>query len=87
MKTQSLGAVAYPGGVLVCRPELTVGVVHAVSRPSALEVELLARRLLARRSEYGFELQVRVRARAIHWGTRGQRTYSAGKDKRWTAQV
>jgi hypothetical protein len=38
-----LGAVAHPGGMLVRRPELTVGVVRAVSRPSGLALELLAR--------------------------------------------
>ncbi|MEO6082638.1 MAG: hypothetical protein ABIQ18_05985 [Umezawaea sp.] len=38
-----LGAVAHPGGMLVRRPELTVGVVRAVSRPSGLTLELLAR--------------------------------------------
>ncbi|MGW6441666.1 hypothetical protein [Lentzea sp. NPDC055074] len=48
--TEFLGAVAHPGGLLVRRPELTVGVVRAVSRPSGLEIELLARRPLDRRS-------------------------------------
>ncbi|MGW4213817.1 hypothetical protein ACWEIJ_37940 [Lentzea sp. NPDC004789] len=48
--TETLGAVAHPGGLLVRRPELTVGVVRAVSRLSALEIELLARRPLDRRS-------------------------------------
>jgi hypothetical protein len=48
--TEVLGAVAHPGGLLVRRPELTVGVVRAVSRLSALEIELLARRPLDRRS-------------------------------------
>jgi hypothetical protein len=38
-----LGVVAHPGGVLVRRPELTVGVVRAVARPSGLAVELLSR--------------------------------------------
>lgn len=38
-----LGVVAHPGGVLVRRPELTVGVVRAVARPSGLTVELLSR--------------------------------------------
>ncbi|MGC7095085.1 hypothetical protein ACPZ19_10500 [Amycolatopsis lurida] len=47
--TETLGAVAHPGGLLVRRPELTVGVVRAVSRLSALEIELLARRPLDRR--------------------------------------
>lgn len=48
--TESLGVVAHPGGLLVRRPELTVGVVRAVSGLSALEIELLARRPLDRRS-------------------------------------
>ncbi|MFC0111803.1 hypothetical protein [Kibdelosporangium aridum] len=48
--TETLGAVAHSGGLLVRRPELTVGVVRAVSGLSALEIELLARRPLDRRS-------------------------------------
>ena len=48
--TETLGVVAHPGGLLVSHPELTVGVVRAVSWPTALEVELLARRPLDRRS-------------------------------------
>lgn len=48
--TETLGAVAHSGGLLVRRPELSVGVVRAVSKLSALEVELLARRPLDRRS-------------------------------------
>ncbi|QWF84683.1 hypothetical protein [Amycolatopsis sp. CA-230715] len=48
--TETLGAVAHSGGLLVRRPELTVGVVRAVSVLSALEIELLARRPLDRRS-------------------------------------
>ncbi|WP_033438971.1 hypothetical protein [Saccharothrix sp. NRRL B-16314] len=47
---QVLGAVAHPGGFLVRRPELSVGVVRAVSRVSGLEIELLARRPLDRRN-------------------------------------
>lgn len=38
-----LGAVAHPGGMLVRRPELTVGVVRAVARPSGITLELLSR--------------------------------------------
>ncbi|ANZ40882.1 hypothetical protein BBK82_37765 [Lentzea guizhouensis] len=41
--------MAHPGGLLVRRPELTVGVVRATSWLSAFEVELLARRPLDRR--------------------------------------
>ncbi|QFU91104.1 hypothetical protein [Amycolatopsis sp. YIM 10] len=48
--TETLGAVAHPGGLLVRRPELTVGIVRAVSRLSALDIELLARRPLDHRS-------------------------------------
>ncbi|WP_045316042.1 hypothetical protein [Lentzea aerocolonigenes] len=48
--TETLGAVAHPGGMLVRRPELTVGVVRAVSRLSGLEIELVARRPLDRRT-------------------------------------
>lgn len=48
--TETLGAVAHRGGLLVQRPELTVGIVQAVSRTSGLDVELIARRPLDRRS-------------------------------------
>jgi hypothetical protein len=48
--SETLGVVAHPGGLLVRRPELAVGVVRAVSGLSALEVELLARRPLDPRS-------------------------------------
>jgi hypothetical protein len=58
--SETLGAVAHPGGVLVRRPELTVGVVRAVSTLSALEIELLARRPLDRRS--ATERQQEIRA-------------------------
>jgi hypothetical protein len=43
---ETLGVLAHRGGLLVQRPELSVGVVRAVSRPSGLELELLARRPL-----------------------------------------
>lgn len=49
--TETLGAVAHPGGLLVRRPELTVGVVRAVSVLSALEIELLARRGASERQQ------------------------------------
>ncbi|KOV90065.1 hypothetical protein [Nocardia sp. NRRL S-836] len=58
--TAILGAVAHPGGLLVRRPELTVGVVRAVSTLSALEIELLARQPLDRRS--ALERQHDIRA-------------------------
>jgi len=41
--TEMLGAPAHPGGLLVERPELTVGVVRAACSPTALELELIAR--------------------------------------------
>jgi len=44
IEAETLGVLAHRGGLLVERPELSVGVVRAVSRPSGLEVELLARR-------------------------------------------
>ncbi|MGZ3145134.1 hypothetical protein ACVDFE_24685 [Lentzea chajnantorensis] len=47
--TEVLGAVAHPGGLLVHRPELVVGVVRAISTPWALEIELQARRPLDHR--------------------------------------
>ncbi|MET9634608.1 hypothetical protein ABZX92_44895 [Lentzea sp. NPDC006480] len=59
--TETLGAVAHPGGMLVRRPELTVGVVRAVSRLSALEIELLARRPLDRRSATERQQDIRGR--------------------------
>lgn len=58
--TETLGVLAHRGGLLVQRPELSVGVVQAVSRPSGLEVELLARRPLDRRS--ATERQADIRA-------------------------
>jgi hypothetical protein len=48
--TETLGAAAHSGGLLVRRPELTVGVVRMVSGLSALEIELLTRRPLDPRS-------------------------------------
>lgn len=57
---ETLGVVAHRGGLVVERPELTVGVVSAVSRPGWLELELLARRPLDRRS--GPERQADIRA-------------------------
>jgi hypothetical protein len=41
---ETIGVLAHPGGVLVDRPELTVGVVRATSHPTGLDIELLARR-------------------------------------------
>lgn len=45
-RDETLGALAHPGGLVVDRPELTVGVVRAVSRRTGVELELLARRPL-----------------------------------------
>lgn len=60
--TEFLGAVAHSGGLLVNRPELTVGVVRAVSRLSGLEIELLARRPLDRRSATERQQAIRDRS-------------------------
>jgi hypothetical protein len=57
---QTLGVLAHHGGLVVERPELSVGIVRAVSRPTGLELELLARRPLDRRS--GSERQSDIRA-------------------------
>jgi len=45
----TLGVVAHHGGLLVRRPELSVGVVQAMSRPSGLTLDVIARRPLDRR--------------------------------------
>ncbi|MEV0895988.1 hypothetical protein [Actinoplanes sp. NPDC049802] len=47
---ETLGVLAHRGGLIVERPELSIGVVLAVSRPTGLELDLLARRPLDRRS-------------------------------------
>ncbi|TMM35952.1 MAG: hypothetical protein E6F99_17355 [Actinobacteria bacterium] len=52
--------LAHRGGLVVRRPELTVGVVRAVSRPTGLELDLLARRPPDRRS--ATERQADIRA-------------------------
>jgi hypothetical protein len=57
---ETLGVLAHRGGMVVERPELSVGIVHAVSRPAGLELELLARRPLDRRS--ASERQADIRA-------------------------
>lgn len=59
-ESETLGVLAHRGGLVVERPELSVGVVRAVSRPRGLEVELLARRPLDRRS--ATERQADIRA-------------------------
>ena len=40
---ESVGVVAHPGGLVVDRPDVTVGVVRAVSRLRGVEVELISR--------------------------------------------
>ncbi|MEV4140898.1 hypothetical protein AB0J72_53115 [Dactylosporangium sp. NPDC049742] len=57
---ETLGVLAHRGGLVVRRPELSVGIVGAVSRPTGLEVELLARRPLDRRG--ATERQAGIRA-------------------------
>jgi hypothetical protein len=56
----SLGVVAHHGGLVVERPELTVGIVRAVSRPTGLELELLARRPLDRRDATQRQADIRA---------------------------
>jgi hypothetical protein len=56
-----VGVVAHRGGLLVRRPELTVGVVQAVSRPSGLWIELIARRPLDTRSATQRQREIRTR--------------------------
>ncbi|GIE76983.1 hypothetical protein Aph02nite_29330 [Actinoplanes philippinensis] len=57
---RTLGVLAHRGGLIAERPELTVGVLRAVSRPTGLELELVARRPLDRRS--AGERQADIRA-------------------------
>jgi len=49
----TVGVLAHRGGLLVDRPELTVGVVRAVSRSDGLEVELIARVPVDRLDSWG----------------------------------
>lgn len=49
-ETETLGVAAHPGGMLVERPELTVGLLRATAGPTALEIELIARRPADRRT-------------------------------------
>jgi len=57
---ETLGVLAHRGGLLVDRPELSVGVVRALARPTGLEVELLARRPLDRRSAKQRQADIRA---------------------------
>jgi hypothetical protein len=55
-----LGVLAHHGGMLVNRPELSVGMVRAIARPTGLEVELLARQPLDRRSPTQRQADIRA---------------------------
>jgi hypothetical protein len=57
---ETLGVLAHRGGLVVERPELSVGVVRAVSRPIGLELELLARRPLDRRDAAQRQADIRA---------------------------
>jgi len=57
---ETLGVLAHRGGLVVERPELSVGIVRAVCRPSGLELELLARRPLDRRSASQRQADIRA---------------------------
>ncbi|MFD7655957.1 hypothetical protein ACFV4N_18440 [Actinosynnema sp. NPDC059797] len=54
-----LGVPAHPGGLVVRRPELSIGVVRLVSRPSGLEVDVLARQPSDRRDATRRQREVR----------------------------
>jgi hypothetical protein len=56
----TLGVLAHRGGLLIERPELSVGVVRAVARPTGLELELLARRPLDTRSATQRQADIRA---------------------------
>ena len=57
----TLGVLAHRGGPLVRRPELAVGMVQAVSRPSDLSIEVIARRPLDRRDARQRQRDIRSR--------------------------
>lgn len=57
----TLGVLAHRGGPLVRRPELAVGVVQAVSRPSGLSLEVIARRPLDRRDATQRQRDIQLR--------------------------
>jgi hypothetical protein len=61
----TLGAPAHRGGLLVRHPEVSIGVVNAVSRLSGLEIEVLARRPLDRRSALRRQRDIRAAARRL----------------------
>ena len=55
-----LGVLAHPGGVLVDRPELTVGVLQATSSTVGFEIELVARRPLDPRTAEQRQADIRA---------------------------
>lgn len=57
---ETLGVLAHRGGLVVERPELSVGVVRAVSRSTGLELELIARRPLDRRGAKQRQADIRA---------------------------
>ncbi|MER7273042.1 hypothetical protein ABT369_01160 [Dactylosporangium sp. NPDC000244] len=57
---ETLGVLAHRGGLIVEHPELTVGVVRAISRPTGLELELLARRPLDHRDVLRRQADIRA---------------------------
>jgi hypothetical protein len=62
---ETLGVPAHRGGLVVERPELSVGIVGAVSRPTGLTLDLLARRPLDRRSATERQAGIRARRDAV----------------------
>jgi hypothetical protein len=80
---ETLGVLAHHGGLVVDRPELSVGIVCMFSRPTGLELELLARRPLDRRG--AAERQADIRARRAAAPTAPRRllpTFDEGIDLR-----
>jgi hypothetical protein len=57
----TLGVLAHRGGLLVRHPGLSVGVVQAISRPSGLAIELLARRPVDHRTATERQRDIRRR--------------------------
>jgi hypothetical protein len=50
VEPETLGVPAHRGGLIAETPQLSVGIIQAVARPGSLEIELLARQPLDRRS-------------------------------------
>jgi hypothetical protein len=57
---ETLGVPAHCGGLVVDRPELRVGVLNAVCRPTGVELELIARRPVDRRSATRRQADIRA---------------------------